>query len=138
MYKKLTIKHWRSNIRLMQVVVELIRLLEKPDDSKNYFNHIVDNDDVWEQYISDRATYFSIARTLTEQLNNVELPWRDGGDPMRSINLQFYEEQAALADGFEFLNLNNGQKRENDDEITRRKEAQQQKEKERQQQKQSE
>ena len=54
-------------MRILQVLIEFLRVLREPDDSAAYFN-TAENKTVFKQYRDNRATYTTIAATQAENL----------------------------------------------------------------------
>ena len=53
-------------MRLFQFLIEILRILVEPDDSKNFFPKNNQNVAIFDLYKKDRLTYNSIAQTTTE------------------------------------------------------------------------
>jgi hypothetical protein len=43
--------------------------------------------------LQDREAFKNIALVTTNNQDYLDLPWRDGGDPMKSYDLQLIQEQ---------------------------------------------
>ena len=65
MFKEINKLNWKSSVRLFQFLVEILRILKEPDDSKNYFPANEKNVEMYNNYKKDRPTYFEIAKALT-------------------------------------------------------------------------
>lgn len=57
---------WKKEMRLFQFLIEILRILVEPDDSKNFFPKNNQNVAIFDLYKKDRLTYNSIAQTTTE------------------------------------------------------------------------
>jgi hypothetical protein len=65
MFRAIEKNNWRKTYRLFQLSIELIKLLQEPDASKDYWNDIEQNNIMYSLFKKERPTYYSIAKAMT-------------------------------------------------------------------------
>ena len=114
LHKGLVARNWDVRKRLLQVLVEFVRVLREPDDSKYYDRR---NKEIFELWSTDRPTYRMKAQTLAENLK------------LKGSNMKVddYGDDPYAGGEAGALRLGDGV-RKSDDEIRAQKEAQLKKE----------
>ena len=87
MFKGSLNKNWTSQKRILQLLVEFVRILSDPDDSKLYDKR---NQHIYELWQQDRPTYLMKAQTLAENLK-MKISKEASSDQEKA-----YMQQAAL------------------------------------------
>lgn len=124
LYSKIMKKGWRSYYRLFQIIIEIIQIMRDPDSSKNYFPDDEQNTKIYNLFVKNHDEYISLAIAHTEAQNNVDVPWRDGGEPLLYMNLQQQQEKGNMKRDDEYDFLEFGDQKLDDEAIAKRKQKQ--------------
>lgn len=85
MFKRILPKNWNDGVRLLQILIEFIRVLIKPDDSTQYFK-TPENAIIFKQYKDNRRDYMTIAATHAENLKRA-IPGKDYDNSSQDENI---------------------------------------------------